>query len=148
MMTHYVHTQIGYFLLVVYGVLILIVGSLVGGTGGSPFPLTGLIVLLIASVTFSTLRVRVDQEMIHIRFGPGVFSKTFPLSEIETHEVVRNPWYYGLGIRYTPRGWLFSVSGLSAIEIQLKSGKRYRIGTDDPEGLSTGISEALRSVRG
>jgi hypothetical protein len=62
---------------------------------------------------------------------------------IEAYRVVENPWYYGWGIRFTPRGWLFNVSGFSAIELQMKSGKLYRIGTDDPEGLAKAVGEAL-----
>ena len=147
-MKPYVHTQIGYFLLGVFGVITPIVAYLVLVRGINLPALAGLILLLIALVTFSTLRVRVDHRMILIRFGAGVFSKTFPLGEIDTHEEVRNPWYYGLGIRYTPRGWLFAVSGLSAVELQMKNEKRYRIGTDDPAGLSSAISEALRVARG
>ncbi|MEJ2284164.1 MAG: hypothetical protein P8X85_11275 [Desulfobacterales bacterium] len=43
--------------------------------------------------------------------------------------------HYGRNIRLTPHGWLFNVSGLHAVEIPLRSGKKYRMGTDDPEGL-------------
>ena len=60
--------------------------------------------------------------------------------------MVKNLWYYGWGIRFTPRSWLFNVSGFSAIELQMKSGKRYRIGTDDPDNLAKALDEALKIV--
>ena len=147
-MKTYVHTQIGYSLLTIYGVLILIVGYLVGITPLNMFAQAGLILLLVALVTFSTLRVKVDHQMIQIRFGLGVIRKGFPLSQILAYQVVKNPWYYGLGVRYTPRGWLYAVSGLSAIELQMKNGKSYRIGTDDPTGLASAVDEALRGSAG
>ncbi len=148
MMKPYVHTQVGSVLLAIYGVVIPIVVYLVGVTGFALLPLAALILVVLAAVAFATLRVSVDDRIILIRFGPGVFSRAFSLGDIDTHEVVRNRWYYGLGIRYIPGGWLFAVSGLSAVELQMKNGKRYRIGTDDPEGLSDAITKALRGSRG
>jgi len=57
---------------------------------------------------------------------------------------VRNKWWYGLGIRLTPHGWLYNVSGLDAIEIVRRSGKTFRVGTDEPKALAA----ALRAARG
>jgi hypothetical protein len=37
-------------------------------------------------------------------------------------------------------------SSFSAIELQMKSGKRYRIGTDDPDNLSKALDEALNDA--
>ena len=45
---------------------------------------------------------------------------------------MRNEWYYGWGVRLTPYGWMFNVSGLDAVELTFESGKRFRIGTDRP----------------
>jgi hypothetical protein len=36
------------------------------------------------------------------------------------------------------------VSGLDAVELQLKSGDIRRIGTDDPDGLAAALKAALR----
>ena len=147
-MKNYVHTQIGYALLAIYGVVIPIVAYLIRDVEFNGLSQAALILLLVALVTFSTLRVKVDHRTIKIQFGFGVIRKGFPVSEIETYQVVRNRWYYGLGIRYTPRGWLYAVSGLSAIELQMKNGKYCRIGTDDPTGLATAVEEALRVSSG
>jgi hypothetical protein len=56
--------------------------------------------------------------------------------------VVRNRWYYGWGIRITPRGWLYNVSGLDAVELALKNGKCVRIGSDEPHALARAIDHA------
>jgi hypothetical protein len=40
-------------------------------------------------------------------------------------------------------GWLYNVFGSFAVEIRLKNGKKYRIGTDDPQGLNNAIQQDL-----
>ena len=39
----------------------------------------------------------------------------------------------------TPYGWLYNVSGLDAVAITLRDGRKFALGTDDPEGLVTAI---------
>ena len=145
-MKQYKHTQIGYFLLVSYSAVVLFLGYLNIKTDFYPLTLATLIIMLIVLGIFSRLTVLVDDQMIKIQFGLRVIRKVFQLKEIEAYRVVKNPWYYGWGIRYTPRGWLFNVSGLSAIELQLTSGKRYRIGTDDPDNLAKALGKALNNT--
>ena len=60
-------------------------------------------------------------------------------TEIVGAEPVRNEWHYGWGIRFTAFGWLFNVSGLDAVELALDSGKRVRIGTDEPRRLAEAV---------
>ena len=142
-MEAYKHTQIGYFLIIVYSTLILVMGGVLIITEFRLIPLVVLLVMLIVLGLFATLTVGVTERKVDIRFGLGVIRKSFLLEDIRACRVVRNPWYYGWGIRYTLRGWLFSVSGLSAVELQMKSGKTYRIGTDDPQKLAKALEEAL-----
>ena len=145
MMTQYKHTQVGYLLLTLYSIVVLFLGYFNIMTNFHPLTLIGLIIILIILGTFALLTVTIDDQMIKIQFGLGIIRKTFPLKEIETYRVVKNPWYYGWGIRFTPRGWLFNVSGFSAIELQMKNGKRYRIGTDDPDNFAAALDEALNN---
>ena len=145
MTTRYKHTQIGYFLVTVYSIVVLFLGYFNIMTSFHPLTLIALIIILIVLGTFSRLTVIVDDQMIKIQFGLRIIRKSFPLKEIETHCVVKNPWYYGWGIRFTPRGWLYNVSGFSAIELQMTNGKRYRIGTDDPDNLAEALDKALHT---
>jgi hypothetical protein len=75
----------------------------------------------------------------------GIFRKMFPISEIVTVRRVRNHWYYGWGIRlwFWPKMWIFNVAGLDAVELTMKNGKIYRIGTDEPEGLESAVRQAI-----
>ena len=143
MMIRYKHTQIGYLLITLYSIVVLVLGYFNIMANFHPLTLIGLIIILIILGTFSRLTVTVDDQIIKIQFGFRIIRKTFPLKEIEACRVVRNPWYYGWGIRFTPRGWLFNVSGFSAIELRMKNGKLYRIGTDEPNNLAKALNEVL-----
>jgi hypothetical protein len=91
--------------------------------------------LALLTIAFGSLTVTVDDEALVFHFGPGVHRRRFLLREIVSARPVRNSPLYGWGIRLTPHGWLYNVSGLDAVELTLASGRRLRIGTDDPEGL-------------
>ncbi len=139
----YNHTQIGYLMLIVTALGIFVIGNFLYLHGSSLFFIAVLLVLVVCLFLFAVLNVRIDGEKISIRFGVGLIRKEFPFREIESHNIVRNPWYYGWGIRRTPDGWLYNVSGFSAVELHMKDGKKYRIGTDDPAGLNNAIEQAL-----
>lgn len=143
MAVSYRHTQIGYLVLVVFGGALIIISFLVVALAFNWVALVVLIIIVICLGLFSTLTVEVNRDALEIRFGAGVIQRRFPLKDIESCQVVRNPWYYGWGIRLTPHGWLYNVSGSFAVEIRLKNGKKYRIGTDDPQGLNNAIRRYL-----
>ena len=108
------------------------------------FSLYGLIALLVCITwLFSSLTVEVEGEELRHYFGPGFWKKTYLLEEIESIKQVRNSWIFGWGIRITPHGWLYNVSGLDAVQIQLRSGRKFRIGTDDPQGMIDAISQKV-----
>ena len=96
--------------------------------------------LLFMTWLFGSLTVEVDEEELRHWFGPGFWKKSYQLLDIESAKVVRNSWFWGWGIRLTPHGWLYNVSGLDAVQLQLRSGRKLRIGTDDPQGLIEVIS--------
>jgi hypothetical protein len=53
-----------------------------------------------------------------------------------------------IGIRMTPSGWLYNVSGLSAIELSFKNRKtRIRIGTDKPDEIAEAVRGKITDVQ-
>ena len=99
-------------------------------------PLVPLIVVLTVVVLFSRLTVEVDDEFIEVRFGPGVIKKKWRLAEIQSCGRVRNRWWHGWGIHWIARKtWLFNISGGDAVELWMKDGNIFRIGTDEPQEL-------------
>jgi hypothetical protein len=138
----YRHTQTGLVIVVTMGLAALAVIVAVA-TAALPPPFLALAgVFLVCLVLFGSLTVDVDDAAVSIRFGPGLIRRSFALAEIRAVTAVRNPWYYGWGIRLLPRGWLYNVSGLDAVEIELADGRTHRIGTDEPEALAAAIQQA------
>ena len=99
-------------------------------------------VFLVCLRLFGSLTVDVGGGRVVARFGSGLVRHEFKLGEIRTVRVVRNRWYNGWGIHRLPRGWLYNVSGLDAVELELGNGEAHRIGTDEPERLAAAIREA------
>lgn len=145
-MESYRHTQIGYFLiatLVVAGLVIAVLSSI---QGMHPIALTVIVVLSVCIVLFCTLTVVIDREYVKIWFGPGIIRKRFLLKDIMSCRAVKNSWSCGWGIHMTPHGVLYNVSGLHAVEIKMKGGKQFRIGTDVPQELERAIRQALETA--
>ena len=143
MIKHYEHTQVGYLIIVAMAAVMVLIGIVLAKAGINWIAIGVLIFIAVALVLFSSLTVVIWEEDLEVRFGPGLIHKRFKLNEIESCQVVYNPWYYGWGIRLTPHGWLFRVSGFYAVEIKLRTGKKFRIGTDVPQELEAAISKAL-----
>jgi hypothetical protein len=154
-MTTYKHTQIGYLMIVVtllvlglfvwvYSMAAAEAPSVDSGTNLLVTGVMALIVCVLASCT--SLTVSIDEHRLRVKFGYGIFSKAFPLDQIASARSVKNHWYYGWGIRLWlwPYMWIYNVSGFDAVEIVMKDGKVYRIGTDTPSELETAIKQAVR----
>jgi hypothetical protein len=138
-MKEYKHTQIGYLLITVLGAADLMIGNLVLATNFNTSAILLLTFMILCLVLFATLTVQVNAQEINLQFGIGVIRKRFALKDVQTYRVVKNPWYYGWGIHLIPGGWLYNVSGWEALELQMKDGRKYRIGTDDTRGLIDAI---------
>jgi len=103
-----------------------------------------LIIFILAS--FGTLQVIVDEKYLRIKFGYGIYQKKFSLNDITSAKTVKNHWYYGWGIRgwLWPKMCIYNVSGFEAVEIILKNGKIYRIGTDEPKKMEQTILHSIK----
>jgi hypothetical protein len=151
-MAVYRHTQPGILNRLIIGAFILVVIVLAVFLGeGDPTAMWVMLmvsgILLVALALFHSLTVEIRHGRLRIRFGVGLIRKTIAVKDIEQVETARNRWWYGWGIRLTPHGWLFNVSGLDAVQVRLRNGRSYRIGTDEPEKLCAAIEEAMRWAR-
>ena len=102
--------------------------------------LTG--ILTLCAFLFSSLTIRVTDRALCWHFGPGLIHMQVLLSEIEKAEPTRIRVVWGWGIHWTPRGWLYNVAGLGAVAVKLRTGKRFLLGTDEPERLCRALSLA------
>ncbi len=139
---HYAHRQIGWTTagpVLAVALAIFLPMARAGLLG--PALAIGLFTLVIIAL-FGSLAVEVDREAVRLRFGAGLIRKRIPVRTIEDCRIVQNKWYYGWGIRLTPRGWMWNISGLDAVELDLADGRHFRIGTDDADGLRSAIRRA------
>ncbi len=142
-MNQYQHTQPGYLVIVIILAMLILIGVIIVLGGFSWIALAVIIIVVLVLLEFSSLTVTITEDMVEARFGPGPIRKRIRLSYIESSRTVRNHWYYGWGIRLTPHGVLYNVSGFDAVEIKLRSGKAIRIGTDVPQELNDAITRAI-----
>jgi hypothetical protein len=134
----YRHTQVGTVIIgAVVGMALITLLILVPAAGSIAW--LALAVLAITGAvlaTFFSLTVEIDKSTLTCRFGVGLIQRNILLSDIDHARAVLNPWFVGWGIRWIPGGyWVWNVSGFQAVELTMKDGRRFRIGTDEPEAL-------------
>jgi hypothetical protein len=130
----YRHTQVGRFVIGLNFVIALaMIAVALLARQVSAALIAGVVIL--AGIHFSTLTVEVRDGVLRFRFGPGGWGKRIPLSEIVDAAATTSSWIEGIGIRITMRGMLYNVATGPAVELRLRSGKRFRLGTDEPEAL-------------
>ena len=143
-MKQYKHTQIGYLLIIVLGAATLLIGNLMIATDFNPTTVLLLAFMVLCLGSFATLTVEVDDRAVNLRFGIGLIRKRFLLEDVEAYRAVKNPLYYAWGIHVIPNGLIFNVSGTQGVELQMKNGRQYRIGTDDIDGLSNMVRAGMQ----
>lgn len=142
-MSSYRHTQPGVLMLVIFaGVAIALAGFFIASRY-HPFFLAVILITVVIGVLVSALTVRIEDRMLIWHFRFGFWKKKIPLGDIVAADPVTNKWWWGWGIRYTPHGWLYNVSGLQAVEIATRDGSTVRIGTDEPQKLAEAIRLAI-----
>lgn len=148
-MINYKHTQIGSLVLIALGLGIALTVTILI-LAPTPFDRAfgGVVagVLLLCLFLFRSLTVVVDSTKLELSFGPGAFRKRFQVGDVVRARIVRNPWYYGWGIRRTPHGWMYNVSGFDAVEVEFRDQRKFRIGTNEPDQLLKAIDEAVRQT--
>lgn len=142
----YKHTQVGKLMLWVLFALIVIYGLILMRTGFDFSSFSLMLFVFLILVSFVSLTVTVDENYLRIKFGYGIFRKKFLLKDIVSVKAVKNPWYYGWGIRLRlrPTMLIFNVSGFDAVEIMLKNGRIYRVGTDEQQKLERVLLQAIK----
>ena len=94
------------------------------------------IVMVISAFAFSSLTIAVREGQLSWWFGPGLVKKTVPLSTIVSAEPTTTSILNGWGIHFTGRGWLYNVAGRQAVLVTRQGGKRFLLGTDEPDSLA------------
>ena len=99
--------------------------------------------ITLVMLAFSRLTITVTNESLVTSFGVGWPKHTEVVDGIVSAKEVRNTWIQGWGIRKISGGWMYNVSGYDAVELELRSGKKFRAGTDEPAALAAAIAPYL-----
>jgi hypothetical protein len=144
--TQYEHTQIGH--VIIWSLFVPAALFAINATfGSSPHReslLVVSVVLLITLALFYKLTITINEETLCASFGIGMIRKRVSVAEIAACEPIRIRWWYGWGIHLTPYGWLYNVSGLDAVVITLRNGRKFALGSDDPQGLADAVRVATK----
>jgi|WetSurMetagenome_2_1015567.scaffolds.fasta_scaffold37906_1 hypothetical protein len=145
----YHHTQTGVVIIALIGLVVLFIfGTMFALDLFLPMEVVVAVLLLVVGYLFSSLTVEIAGGSLTCRFGPGLIRKEILLSEITDARAVTNTFMTGWGIRWLPGHYvLWNVSGFRAVELTLTSGKRFRIGTDEPDTLVQAIQSNISTGR-
>ncbi|MDH7592948.1 MAG: DUF6141 family protein [Methanomicrobiales archaeon] len=126
---------------------------------GEPFgdhPVTDIVVLIVLAIfgmliplLFLLLRLEIQVTRNSLRFRMYPFHLTwriFPFGSIADVEAVRyRPLldYGGWGIRIGRKGWAYNVSGDEGVQITLKSGRSFLLGSGRAEELAGVLQSQL-----
>lgn len=142
----YRHRQIG-FVPIAIGVLLSLT---LGGIAWRRSPLLGaaaLVFIALVPLLFSYLTITIGDGELACHFGFGFWLRRFPLADITDARLSSSNWVDGWGIRVTPEGMLYNVSGTGAVEVRMRSGTRFRLGSDEPDVLLRALQSAIKSSR-
>ncbi len=135
-MDEYRRSQIGYLILVTCALVALLFVAVLSK------PAYGIVFLALVVALFWRLTVTVRGERLTYAFGFGLIRRSVPLAEIADCEPIPYQWYWGYGIRLTPRGMVYIVNGVEAVQFTLHSGRRFSLGTDEPQQLCEAVKKA------
>lgn len=109
--------------------------------GDNPMSDTGLIIWVVAMLALMVffrsmkLNTHINDSYIRITFFP-LMRKTIAWNEVKHAEVLNYGFVGGWGIRlWTKYGTVYNVKGKEGLQLVLKNGKKYLIGTQKPEEI-------------
>lgn len=131
----YRRTQTGWVIIGAMVVAMGLGGGLLARAGSHTLAILIVCAALLVCLLFGTLTITIDDDAFTFRMGVGLVGRRIPLADISSRQAVVNRWYYGWGVRLYPGGWLYTISGLRAVELWLRDGSRIRVGTAEPEAV-------------
>lgn len=101
--------------------------------------------IVICLLIFFKLTIYLNDTSISFKLGIGLITRKYMITDIQSCKTVRNDPLSGIGIRKISGGWLYNVSGLSAIELTFKNkNSKVRIGTDKPVEIAEILSKMIK----
>ena len=146
----YEHRQIGWVTIVLIFVVVTALSIALGiseRTAGQRDAFNAIVfALAVIAAIFSSLQIRITKEYIAWWFGLPFIGRRVRLKEIDSVAAIRTNIVEGWGIHLTWHGWLWNVSGFNAVQIVLRSGTRYAVGTPEPQAVIDAIYRARPAI--
>ena len=149
MKTIYKKTQYGVLTYLMLLVMAFLTVSFILQTGKKPIPLVAYLILMLVFIIiillFYKLTIIINEDKIEAIFGIGLLKKSIKLDDIQSIENYKIPWYVGIGIRLTSKGWLWNVSTGNAILIYNKTrSKTFLVGSKEVDKVINTINTQLK----
>lgn len=119
--------------------------------GDNPLPFIPFIVLVVIFVIiialFYKLTIEFDGSVLKLSYGIGLIRIRFKIDKLIETQIIKTPWYYGLGIRITPKGMLYNIQGSKALDIKYISNgknKKIMVGSSEPERLKQALDDNFK----
>ena len=99
-------------------------------------------------VVVGCLSIHVDDVDLRWHFGLLGWPRwRVPLAEISHVERCQSHWTEGWGIRLTTQGMLYNAAGFGAVAVTRIDGRRFRLGSAEPDQLYAHLQQRIASVR-
>jgi hypothetical protein len=70
-----------------------------------------------------SMTIEISENGLDWYFEPGLWRKQILLKDIARVQRIWIPWWYGIGIKYTPQAWVYLVRPGDGVEIQTSDGR-------------------------
>lgn len=101
-------------------------------------------VFLLVLLVFYNLTIYIEDKVIHAKFGIGLIHVKLPIEKLHEVSIIRTPWWYGWGVRFTPQGMLYNIYGRQAVKVNFTGKgktKNVLLGSPEPEELLKHINQ-------
>ncbi len=99
--------------------------------------------MIAAAMPFSSLQVLVRDERLRVKLGGIITVRNVALADIAGIQRFVPPSLAGLGIRLLSKGTLYTVTMGDAVEIRLRNGTRFFVGSETPDAMCLRIQSAI-----
>lgn len=149
---NYKKSQIGWIVILVFGLIVIFINVAQVNQGENttlPFVVFRVFAFLfvVIGLLFYKLTVELSGAILKLTYGIGLIRIKFQIDALEQTEVIKTPWYWGLGIRMTPNGMLYNIQGSKAVKIEYISKgeqKSVMVGTPEPEQLKKALDNTFK----
>lgn len=102
------------------------------------------IINILPLLAFYTMKITINSEVASVKFGIGWLHRKIPIQDLDlsTAEIVRLPWYAGVGYRINSKGTFFNTRPGAALLIKTKNrDTEFFVGTKNGEQIIAVLEE-------